>query len=106
MAVFHQLKEQCTANGPLYASSAAKQYMLACADAPPGAANAGAIDKFALYQDAVQAPHGDISWILRFYRQYVGLQVCTGSWGASSPAAYAPCDHCAACMACDLVICV
>jgi hypothetical protein len=53
---------------------------LACADAPPGVGSAGGIDKFALYQDAVQAPHGDISWILRFYRQYVGLQVCTESW--------------------------
>lgn len=33
------------------------------------------VDKFALYQEAVQAPQGDISWILRFYREYVGLQV-------------------------------
>lgn len=42
-------------------------------EAPPGAAVG--VDKFALYQDAVQAPQGDISWILRFYREYVGLQV-------------------------------
>jgi hypothetical protein len=48
---------------------------LVCADVPLGAANAGDVDKFALYQDAVQAPQGDVSWMLRFYREYVGLQV-------------------------------
>lgn len=34
-----------------------------------------ALDKFALYQDAVQAPAGDISYMLRFFHAYVGNQV-------------------------------
>jgi len=51
---------------------------VAGADAQGGSGAAGSVDKFALYQSAVQAPQGDISWMLRFYRQYVGLQVRAG----------------------------
>ncbi|BDA43274.1 hypothetical protein COCOBI_04-2860 [Coccomyxa sp. Obi] len=33
------------------------------------------LERHALYESAVQSPQGDISYLLRFYKQYVGVQV-------------------------------
>jgi hypothetical protein len=33
------------------------------------------VDKHELYEKAVQSPAGDISYLKRFYRAYVGLRV-------------------------------
>lgn len=31
--------------------------------------------KYSLYQRAVQSPKGDISWMVKFFREYVGGRV-------------------------------
>jgi hypothetical protein len=35
----------------------------------------GGLDRHALYESAVQSPKGDISYLLCFYRKYIGVQV-------------------------------
>lgn len=41
----------------------------------PGSGEYGGLERHALYESAVQSPQGDISYLLRFYKQYVGVQV-------------------------------
>jgi hypothetical protein len=36
---------------------------------------AAGLDRHALYQQAVQYPPGDIYWVCKFYRQYIGAKV-------------------------------
>ncbi|CAL8468735.1 g8275 [Coccomyxa elongata] len=40
-----------------------------------GSGEYGGLERHALYESAVQSPQGDISYLLRFYKQYVGVQV-------------------------------
>lgn len=46
-----------------------------CAMITPGPGEYGGLDRHALYESAVQSPKGDISYLLCFYRKYIGLQV-------------------------------
>ena len=41
----------------------------------PGPGDYGGLERHALYESAVQSPQGDISYLLRFYNLYVGMQV-------------------------------
>ncbi|KAL0053618.1 hypothetical protein WJX82_008407 [Trebouxia sp. C0006] len=45
------------------------------APAKTAAPSTGVLDRHELYQKAVQSPAGDISYMVKFFRQYVGLQV-------------------------------
>lgn len=49
------------------------------------------LDRHLLYQDAVQSPKGDISYLLSFYRQYIGNKVSAIITSRASSSLHAQC---------------
>ena len=47
---------------------------------PEAATDAGLDRHLTLYQDAVQSPKGDISYLLSFYGQYIGSKARSARW--------------------------